>query len=62
MNNVIQRQRGAAVLTAMLVVTLGTVIAVNMMWNASLDLRRTTASDPTSPKPFPDKVFELRWA
>ena len=44
MNNAIQRQRGAAVLTAMLVVTLGTVIAVNMMWNASLDLRRTTAS------------------
>ena len=37
-------QQGVAVLTAMLVVTLGTVLAVNMMWNASLDLRRTTAA------------------
>ena len=33
-------QRGVAVLTAMLVVTLGTLIAVNMMWRASLDQRR----------------------
>ena len=38
------QQAGAAVLTAMLVVTLGAVLAVNMMWNASLDLRRTTAA------------------
>lgn len=38
------RQRGVAVLTAMLVVTLGTVIAVNLMWNASLDQRRTESS------------------
>jgi general secretion pathway protein K len=38
------RQRGVAILTAMLVVTLGTVIAVNLMWSASLDLRRTTSA------------------
>ncbi len=37
-------QRGVAVLTAMLVVTLGTMIAVNLMWNASLDQRRTGAA------------------
>ena len=36
-------QRGVAVLTAMLVVTLGTMIAVNMMWNASLEQRRASA-------------------
>ena len=36
-------QRGVAVLTAMLVVTLGTMIAVNMMWSASLDQRRASA-------------------
>ena len=28
----------------MLVVTLGTVIAVNLMWKASLDLRRTASA------------------
>lgn len=38
------RQRGVAVLTAMLVVTIGTMIAVNLMWYASLDLRRTTTA------------------
>ncbi|NNC66249.1 MAG: type II secretion system minor pseudopilin GspK [Gammaproteobacteria bacterium] len=37
-------QRGVAVLTAMLVVALGTMIAVNLMWNASLDQRRTGAA------------------
>ena len=37
------RQRGVAVLTAMLVVALGTVIAVNMMWSASLQQRRASA-------------------
>ena len=37
-------QRGVAVLTAMLVVALGTVIAVNLMWNATLDQRRTASS------------------
>ena len=38
-----ERQRGVAILTAMLVVTLGTIIAVNMMWNASLAQRRAEA-------------------
>ena len=38
-----ERQRGVAVLTAMLVVTLGTMIAVNMMWEASVDQRRAAA-------------------
>ncbi|MDH3419577.1 MAG: type II secretion system minor pseudopilin GspK [Gammaproteobacteria bacterium] len=37
-------QRGVAVLTAMLVVALGTMIAVNLMWKASLDQRRTAAA------------------
>ena len=39
-----QRQRGVAILTAMLVVSIGTMIAVNLMWIASLDLRRTEAT------------------
>ncbi len=39
-----RHQNGVAVLTAMLVVTLGTLIAVNLMWNASLDQRRTGAA------------------
>ncbi len=39
-----RRQRGVAVLSAMLVVTLATIIAVNLMWRASLDQRRTAAS------------------
>ncbi len=43
MNHVPDRQRGVAVLTAMLVVTIGTVIAVDMMWNASLEQRRASA-------------------
>jgi general secretion pathway protein K len=38
------RQRGVAVLTAMLVVTIGTIIAVNLMWEATLDLRRTESA------------------
>ena len=38
-----EQQRGVAVLTAMLVVTLGTVIAVDLMWNASLEQRRASA-------------------
>jgi len=37
-------QRGVAVLTAILVVALGTMIAVNLMWTASLDQRRTAAA------------------
>ena len=39
-----RRQRGVAVLTAMLVVTVGTVLAVNLMWQAQLDQRRTAAA------------------
>lgn len=35
------RQRGVAVLTAMLVVMLATLLAVNLAWETSLDLRRT---------------------
>src|SRR5689334_7984967 len=38
------RQRGVAVLTAMLVVAIGTIIAVNLMWQATLDLRRTESA------------------
>src|SRR5215471_10687796 len=38
------RQRGIAVLIAMLAVTIGTIIAVNLMWQATLDLRRTEAA------------------
>jgi general secretion pathway protein K len=44
MNLHFKRQQGVAVLTAMLVVTIGTMIAVNLMWYASLDLRRTTSA------------------
>jgi len=39
-----ERQRGVAVLTAMLVVAIGTIIAVNLMWQATLDLRRTESA------------------
>ena len=35
------RQSGIAALTAMLVVALATVLAVELLWNTSLDLRRT---------------------
>lgn len=38
------RQRGVAVVTAMLVVAIGTIIAVNLMWDATLDQRRTLAA------------------
>ncbi len=36
-----RRQSGIAALTAMLVVALATVLAVELLWNTSLDLRRT---------------------
>jgi general secretion pathway protein K len=36
--------RGIAVITAMLVVAIGTVIAVNLLWDSSLDQRRTAAA------------------
>jgi general secretion pathway protein K len=39
-----QRQRGVAVLTAMLIVTIGTIIAVNLMWQATLDIRRAESA------------------
>ena len=38
------RQGGVAVLTAILVVAIGTIIAVNLMWQATLDLRRTESA------------------
>lgn len=38
------RQHGIAVLTAMLVVTVGTILAVNLMWQSTLDQRRTEAA------------------
>jgi len=38
------RQRGVAILTAMLVVTVGTILAVNLMWQSTLDQRRTAAA------------------
>ena len=38
------QQRGVAVLMAMLVVTIGTIIAVNLMWQGTLDLRRTESA------------------
>ncbi|MFL2554595.1 MAG: type II secretion system minor pseudopilin GspK [Candidatus Rariloculaceae bacterium] len=44
MSNLYPYQRGVAVLSAMLVVTLGTIIAVNLMWYVSLDLRRATST------------------
>lgn len=37
-------QRGVAVLTAMLVVTVGTILAVNLMWQSTLDQRRTASA------------------
>ncbi len=39
-----RQQRGVAVLTAMLVVTVATILAVNLLWDASLDQRRTEAA------------------
>ncbi len=39
-----RRQRGVAVLTAMLVVAIGTMIAANLLWDATLDQRRTAAA------------------
>jgi general secretion pathway protein K len=39
-----RNQRGVAVITAMLVVTIGTIIAVNLLWEGTLDLRRAEAA------------------
>ena len=38
------RQQGVALITAMLVVAIGTMIAVNLMWEGTLDLRRAEAA------------------
>jgi general secretion pathway protein K len=40
----LRRQRGVAVLTAVLIVAIGTIIGVNLMWQATLDQRRTEAA------------------
>ena len=37
-------QRGVALITAVLVVAIGTMIAVNLMWQGTLDLRRAEAA------------------
>jgi general secretion pathway protein K len=37
-------QRGVALVTAMIVVAIGTMIAVNLMWQGTLDLRRAEAA------------------
>ena len=37
-------QRGVAILTAVLVVAIGTIIAVNLLWEGTLDLRRGEAT------------------
>jgi general secretion pathway protein K len=37
-------QRGVAIITAILIVAIGTVIAVNLMWQGTLDMRRAEAA------------------
>jgi general secretion pathway protein K len=39
-----REQRGVALITAVLVVAIGTMIAVNLMWRGTLDLRRAEAA------------------
>lgn len=39
-----ERQRGVALLTAILVVAVGTILATNLMWLSTLDQRRTAAA------------------
>jgi general secretion pathway protein K len=39
-----ERQRGVALVTAVLVVAIGTIIAVNLLWQGTLDLRRAEAA------------------
>lgn len=39
-----EAQRGVALITAVLVVAIGTLIAVNLMWQGTLDLRRAEAA------------------
>ena len=40
----VQSQRGIALITAIIVVAIGTMIAVNLMWQGTLDLRRADAA------------------
>ena len=37
-------QRGVALIMAIIVVAIGTMIAVNLMWRETLDMRRTEAA------------------
>jgi general secretion pathway protein K len=39
-----ESQRGVALITAIIVVAIGTMIAVNLLWRGTLDLRRTDAA------------------
>jgi general secretion pathway protein K len=39
-----RQQRGVALITAVLIVAIGTMIAVNLMWEGTLDLRRTESA------------------
>jgi general secretion pathway protein K len=39
-----RKQRGVAILTALLVVAVGTIIAVDLVWQSTLDQRRTAAA------------------
>jgi general secretion pathway protein K len=39
-----RRQSGVALLTAILVVTVGTILAVNLLWQSTLDRRRTSTA------------------
>lgn len=42
-----RRQRGVALLTAILVVAIGTVLATNLLWQSTLDQRRTASAIAT---------------
>jgi len=42
--NAVQSQRGVALVMAIIVVAIGTMIAVNLMWRETLDMRRTEAA------------------
>src|SRR5262245_65213773 len=40
----VEAQRGVALVMAIIVVAIGTMIAVNLMWRETLDMRRTEAA------------------
>jgi general secretion pathway protein K len=42
--NAVKSQRGVALIMAIIVVAIGTMIAVNLMWRETLDMRRTEAA------------------